>query len=233
MKQFGEENFFNNSLRSKKEKTPSKRLLLWTQLHLANTQLKLVSQMSALMAGFGMVAMVEISIREDIPDELSVAFATITSLFVMVHSLALIISTCIRPHTSTISESVKLNLTEYSPLEIFGGYIQFAWTLSTVVGTVLFILEVSMLCWMQFIYISENAIIASNIIALPALAIFAAFTVKFHWKIVELKERSSTKVLNEMQNIATVLSGIPLALSKEIKEVVIDMPDEDSDHGKC
>ncbi|GFU39252.1 calcium release-activated calcium channel protein 1 [Trichonephila clavipes] len=179
--------------------------LSWRRLHLSRAKLKASSRTSALLAGFAMVAMVEIQLSNDVPEELLIAFCVCTTLLVAVHMLALLISTCILPHIEVVT-STPCSITE-SPHDKLHYYIETAWAFSTVFGILLFLLEIALLCWVKFYEYSFTAAWCTTIVLIPVVVLLLAFAIHFYRKLVAHKYELSKHGLRELESLANRLHG--------------------------
>lgn len=195
----------------------SLQALSWRKLYLSRAKLKATSRTSALLSGFAMVAMVEVQLEEehDYPDGLLTAFSACTTILVAVHLFALMISTCILPNLEAVSNVHNLNSVNESPHEKMHCYIELAWAFSTVIGTLLFLTEVVLLCWVKFLPLKkknkddsdgtisagEAAAIASTTIMVPFGLVFIVFAVHFYRTLVSHKTDRQIRELEELSNI--------------------------------
>jgi len=135
-----------------------------------------------------MVAMVEIQLNKEqigeLPKPLLYLFAICTTLLVAVHMLALLISTCILPNIEAISNMHALSLVHESPHEKMHMYIELAWGCSTVLGILLFMIEVAVLCWIQFYNVLKPAAYVATAILVPFVAVFIMFAFIFYRNLV-------------------------------------------------
>lgn len=123
-------------------------------VYFSKAKLKAIAQTSALLAGFAMVAMVEVALEPDVkyPPVLLIMFACITTLLVIVHLFSLMIATCVLPN---IEAAIAIRKWSSSPHNKFRSQIEVAWILSTGFGLVLFLIEVALLIWIKFWTILE------------------------------------------------------------------------------
>ncbi|KAK2714545.1 calcium release-activated calcium channel protein 1-like isoform X2 [Artemia franciscana] len=156
----------------------------WKRLFLSRAKLKAASQASALLAGFAMVAMVEVNFSpaegEQLPPGLIVSFAICTVLLVSFNMLALMISTCILPNVDAIASLNIVSFVKESPHAELRNYIELAWIASTVFGIMFFMIEIGLLCWVQFYHVLVVAAWASTVALIPITLVFIVVAVKFY-----------------------------------------------------
>ncbi|XP_029296412.1 calcium release-activated calcium channel protein 1-like [Cottoperca gobio] len=189
----------------------SLQALSWRKLYLSRAKLKATSRTSALLSGFAMVAMVEVQLEREFtyPPGLLIAFSACTTVLVAVHLFALMISTCILPNLEAVSNVHNLNSVHESPHERMHHHIELAWAFSTVIGTLLFLTEVMLLCWVKFLPLKngesntsispgEAAAIASTCIMVPFGIVFIMFAVHFYRTLVSHKTDRQIRDLEQV-----------------------------------
>ncbi|KAK2703844.1 hypothetical protein QYM36_017783 [Artemia franciscana] len=161
-------------------------------------------EVSSLLAGIGIVAMVELPVGqlEQYPEILIVGFASCTTLLVVVHTLALLIGVCILPHVSSIAKMDEMEFAERSPHDSLRFHINIAWTLSTVIGVGLFLIELLFICWMQFLKTSPVASWIATSILVPSIMLFILFVICFYRKLVKAKTSSTIQDLDHVEVVA-------------------------------
>ncbi|XP_059379967.1 calcium release-activated calcium channel protein 1 [Carassius carassius] len=192
----------------------SLQALSWRKLYLSRAKLKATSRTSALFSGFAMVAMVEAQLENDhdYPPGLLIAFSACTTVLVAVHLFALMISTCILPNLEAVSNVHNLNSIKESPHERMHGHIELAWAFSTVLGTLLFLAEVVLLCWVKFLPLKNNsaspgmspgvaAAVASTVIMVPFGLVFIVFAFHFYRSLVSHKTEQQHQELEVLAKI--------------------------------
>ena len=157
------------------------------------------------------VAMVEVQLDctdgdSEVPEGLLIAFSICTTILVVVHLFALLISTCILPNIEAVSNVHNVNAVNESPHNSLSMYIEISWAFSTVLGIALFLLEIILLCWVKF-WKYQNAAIAATAIAAPVLVILFIFGIHFYRKLVAHKYERSTKGIEELESMAGQLDG--------------------------
>ena len=144
--------------------------------------------------------------QDEIPTGLMVAFSVCTTLLVVVHMFALLISTCILPNIEAVSNVHNVNAVHESPHDSLHCYIEMAWAFSTIFGIVFFLLDIILLSWVKF-HMYRYAAIASTAIAIPVLIILCVFAVNFYRNLVAHKYERSTRGLEELESMAVELDN--------------------------
>lgn len=145
--------------------------------------------------------MVEVQLNEDskVPQGMLVAFAICTTLLVAVHMLALMISTCILPNIDAICNLHSISLVHESPHERLHWYIETAWAFSTLLGLILFLLEIAILCWVKFYDLSPVAAWSACVVLIPVLIVFLAFAIHFYRTLVTHKYEVTVSGIRELE----------------------------------
>jgi len=195
----------------------------WRQLLLSRAKLKASSRTSALLAGFAMVALVELELsgpggqQLDIGSGVIILFGVCTTLLVSVHLLALMMSTCILPHMEAVAPSATLMSAQDSPHERMRMYIELSWVFSTVLGLLLFLLEIAIVFWIKFAVIRDTvASYVTTAMLIPVFIIFIIFTYTFYRKLTLHKYEVSKGRLDDLQKYYS-------ALDTGDRPVVLDM----------
>uniref|UniRef100_A0A0K0EYC8 Protein orai n=1 Tax=Strongyloides venezuelensis TaxID=75913 RepID=A0A0K0EYC8_STRVS len=142
---------------------------------LSRAQLKASSRTSALLAGFAMVALVELQYTEQTPRPLLIVLAVVTTLLVSVHLLALMMSTCLLPY-------IEANgCTKDSPHRRLHFYVELSWLFSTCIGLLLFLVEIGVIFFVKFDAVNylPAAYITTAMLA-PVLVLFLVFSYLIH-----------------------------------------------------
>lgn len=183
----------------------------WKRLQLARAKLKMSNKNSALLAGFAMVPMVELSIQDDeddpIPLSILMTFGVITTALVAVHLSAVMIASCILPYIDSIAlsetESSANESIQDSPHDKMHIFIEISWIFSNIIGLILFLVEIILLTWVKFWQIGsgdgnepgKQVAVASTITLLICIAFFIWFAVYFYHSLADHEyERFKTKL---------------------------------------
>jgi len=168
--------------------TDTKALREEQEFALRRAKLKAVNRTSALLAGFAMVAMVEVSLEVDkeYPTLLLVTFCIVTTLLVVVHLISLMISTCLLPNMEVYLEYREFSNYE-SPDRPFKKHIEVAWILSTGIGLVLMMMDIGLLIGIKFFPMDDAfkwVMTSGGIIVVPATIIFVYFSANYYQKLL-------------------------------------------------
>ncbi|VUZ49549.1 unnamed protein product [Hymenolepis diminuta] len=180
------------------------------RLELSRAKLKSSSRASALLSGFAMMAMIELTIDYDeenpIPEMLLIAFTAFASLLVVVHITALMISTCILPQLEcyiSICEISDSNVD--TPYEKVRGYVEMSWIFSTALGMLLFLIVVVLACWVKFWNISRWSAGVCFLVVGPVVIIYVLFAIFFYRTLISFKYKNASKMVDSLDRLMSEL----------------------------
>ncbi|CAG9537479.1 unnamed protein product [Cercopithifilaria johnstoni] len=181
---------------------------------LSRAQLKASSRTSALLAGFAMVALVELQYERTTPPFLLITLGVVTTLLVSVHLLALMMSTCILPY-------IEANgCTQDSPHIRLKFYIDLSWLFSTCIGLILFLIEIGIIFFVKFYAVNYiTAAYITTAMLVPVVVVFTIFSCLIHKnRFIHSINRVGSKAIDLQkflsENNATI-SNIPNATPVE------------------
>ncbi|VDM60216.1 unnamed protein product, partial [Angiostrongylus costaricensis] len=166
---------------------------------LSKAQLKASSRTSALLAGFAMVALVELQYDQNTPRWLLVLLGVVTTLLVSVHLLALMMSTCILPYMEATG------CTQDSPHIRLKFYIDLSWLFSTCIGLLLFLVEIGIIFFVKFTSVEYQLAGYITTAMLSELGYFFPFSLCF--------------LVDTMKQFLDVEAQIPKASLRTVKDI--------------
>lgn len=126
------------------------------KLHFQRQRLKTATSNSAFFAGFGTIAMVEITLNREAENQMPVAlwyyFAISTTLISAFHLFAVLIASCILPHInkSCPDEVVTTSALRDSPHVKMSPLIFISWFCANVIGLIMFFLQLIAIVWVKY-----------------------------------------------------------------------------------
>lgn len=84
-------------------------------------------------------------------------------------------------------------------------YIELAWGCSTVLGMLLFMIEVTILSWIQFYPILKEAAYVATAILLPFVVLFILFAIMFYRRLVTHSYETRKCGIKELEDLKHVL----------------------------
>jgi calcium release-activated calcium channel protein 1 len=136
-----------------------------------------------------------------VPQWLLITFSACTVLLIAVHMLALMISTCILPNVEAVANlHFQTSKTVFeSPHMKMDSIIELAWGFSTVIGILLFLVEIAILCWVKFYNVSPASAWVATGLLIPIMVIFISFAAHFYLKLVRHKSELSEDGIKELE----------------------------------
>ncbi|CEF65240.1 Calcium release-activated calcium channel protein 1 [Strongyloides ratti] len=186
---------------------------------LSKAQLKASSRTSALLAGFAMVALVELQYTEQTPRPLLIILAVVTTLLVSVHLLALMMSTCLLPY-------IEANgCTKDSPHRRLHFYVELSWLFSTCIGLLLFLVEIGVIFFVKFDAVNylPAAYITTMMLA-PVLILFLVFSYLIHKNRMRYSMERAHSKMDGIEKYVNSVENDPFE-----RDILVDNPSQNFD----
>lgn len=125
-------------------------------LQFQRMRLKTATRNSAFFAGFGTIAIVEITLNKEAENQMPIAlwyyFAISTTLLSAFHLFAVLISSCLLPHIdkSCLDEVMTASAFGDSPHIKMSPLIFIAWICANVIGLIMFFLQLIAIVWVKY-----------------------------------------------------------------------------------
>lgn len=170
-----------------------------------------------------MVALVELDLVDkngnaSVSSGVIIAFGVITTLLVSVHLLALMMSTCILPYIEVLGVHPHPCDAAGAQNGAAGGggeslvvrmkwYIELSWFFSTVLGLLLFLLEICIVFWIKFVSPANSvAAFVTTALLMPVFAVFLWFTYTFYRRLTLHKFELTKSRLQDLENYCSRLN---------------------------
>lgn len=181
---------------------------------LSKAQLKASSRTSALLAGFAMVALVELQYDQNTPHWLLILLGVVTTLLVSVHLLALMMSTCILPYMEATG------CTQDSPHIRLKFYIDLSWLFSTCIGLLLFLAEIGIIFFVKFTSVDyQLAGYITTAMLIPVVVVFVLFSYLIHRSRVSHTLGRFKDKVDTMKQFLDVEAQIPKPSLSAVKDL--------------
>ena len=153
--------------------------------------------------------MVEAPLEKDLPEALLIIFSISTTLVVVVHLVAVMVSTCILPDIEAVGESDCKNDIKLSPHDTMAKFVEIAWIFSTGLGIFLFLGQMGVIVWIRFYPRSIVATVAAMVVIGPVIVLFGVFAMRYYQRLIKLKYNRSTREIAEAEAIMMQMEEQP------------------------
>jgi calcium release-activated calcium channel protein 1 len=149
------------------------------EILIGKQKVALVANVSALIAGFTVVALVELSVPDAVPDELTAVYSLLSTVLIVIHMFATLVSVCILPTLELMLHHLAATPEEGGPVREqyrrYRFFVDIAWTCSMGLGILLFLTELIVVVWVKLGHISFLAAAVTTAFLVLMIVIFLAF----------------------------------------------------------